>query len=74
MKGKGIAKTIGFVLAVVIAIPLVKIAVAFVLTLLASLAVMIAAAPAIMVPIIIGIGLFGFVDYLIIKWLIGLFR
>lgn len=74
MKGKGVFKMIGFVLAVAVAIPLAKIAVAFLLTLVASLGVMIAAAPMVMVPIVLAVGLFGFIDYLIIKWLIGLFK
>ena len=74
MKGKGLVKTIGFVLAVAVAIPLTKIAIAFLLTLVASLGVMIATAPLVMIPIVVAIGVFGFVDYLVIKWLIGLFK
>lgn len=72
--GNKILKGIGMVTLLIVAVPLIKIVIAFFVALFAGLVALVASAPIIMIPIIGGVVVFAVVDYFIVKGLLKLFH
>ena len=72
--GNKILKGIGMVALLIVAVPLIKIVIAFFVALFAGLVALVASAPMIMIPIIAGVIIFAVVDYFIVKCLLKLFH
>lgn len=72
--GNKVLKTIGMITLIIVAVPLIKVVIAFFVALFAGLAALVVSCPVVMVPIIGAVVIFTVVDYFIVKGLLKLFK
>ena len=73
-KKNNVLKVIGIIAVVVIGVPLVKLAAAFLVAALAGLAALVVSAPLVVIPLCLVLGVVALIDYAIARWLIKAFR
>lgn len=71
---KKVLEAFGIILLVVIGVPLVKIAVAFIIAAIVGLTALVVSAPLIIIPLCLVLGGVALIDYVIVKWLIKIFK